>query len=243
MDGNSPSQKWGYWPIHGSKPIKRWKQQTRTVYLCPILVCKVRLYGLTLVKYKHASWACENGSQIHPTPFQHAIGMQLHPWISVLMHVDAHIFSAIKTIDGKSENRVQKAKPPLPNQIPTSNTSHGNEVLLQDTMHLVQRPHYQWESLCQDPAGNLTTWRHDHCKEMQTAVVWICFQFIRSGQNYLARHSKRRKKTWQAEKEVGRQHIGVDRPWICQVPEGSGEQRKGGNWLWIYLWCPNCLHG
>ena len=36
---------------------------------------------------------------------------------------------------------------------------------------------------------------------MQTEVVWTCLQFIRSGQNYLARNSERGKKTRQAEKE------------------------------------------
>ena len=30
----------------------------------------------------------------------------------------------------------------------------------------------------------------------------------------------------QTEKEVGRQHQGVDRPGVCKVPEGNGEQRK-----------------
>ena len=40
---------------------------------------------------------------------------------------------------------------------------------------------------------------------MQTAVVWSCSQFIRSGQIHLARHSERQKKTRQTEEEVGRQ--------------------------------------
>ena len=31
-------------------------------------------------------------------------------------------------------------------------------------------------------------------KETQTAMVWLCFPFIRSGQNYLARHSEREKR-------------------------------------------------
>ena len=52
---------------------------------------------------------------------------------------------------------------------PKKNTRHGNEVLPQDTTHLIQRPCYQRGSQCQDPAGNRTT---DHGKEMQTAVVW-----------------------------------------------------------------------
>ena len=48
-----------------------------------------------------------------------------------------------------------------------------------------------------------------------------------SGQNYLAQHSERGKKTRLTEEEVGRQHQGMDRPGIChQVPEGGGEQRK-----------------
>ena len=50
--------------------------------------------------------------------------------------------------------------------------------------------------------------------------------FIRSGKNHLARHSEREKKTRQTEEEVGRQYQGMDRPGVCQVPEGSGEQRK-----------------
>ena len=61
----------------------------------------------------------------------------------------------------------------------------------------------------------------DHGKETQTAVVWSCLPFIRSGQNHLARHSERVKKTRQTEEEVGRQHLGMDRPGVCQVPEGS----------------------
>ena len=34
------------------------------------------------------------------------------------------------------------------------------------------------------------------------------------------------KKTRQTEKEVGRQHQGMDRLGVCQVPEGSGRHRK-----------------
>ena len=44
--------------------------------------------------------------------------------------------------------------------------------------------------------------------------------------DHLARHSERRKKTRQTEEEVGRQHQGMDRPGVRQVPEGSGEQGK-----------------
>ena len=107
---------------------------------------------------------------------------------------------------------------------PKKNTSHGNEMLAQDTTHLIQRPCYQRGSPCQDLAGNWTTQRPpDDRKEMQTAVVWSC---IRSGQNHLARHRERGQKTRQTEEEVGRQHQGMDRPGVRQVPEGSGEQGK-----------------
>ena len=44
--------------------------------------------------------------------------------------------------------------------------------------------------------------------------------------NHLARHSERRKKTRQTEKEVGRQRQGMGRPGVRHVPEGSGEQKE-----------------
>ena len=81
-------------------------------------------------------------------------------------------------------------------------------------------------SSCQDPAGNWTTRRPDDRKEAQTAVVWSRLPFIRSGQNHLARNSESGKKPRQTEDEVGRQHQGMDRPGVRQVPEGSGEQGK-----------------
>ena len=43
-------------------------------------------------------------------------------------------------------------------------------------------------------------------KETQTAMVWSCLLFIRSGQSHLAWHSERGKKTRHTEEEVGRQH-------------------------------------
>ena len=57
-------------------------------------------------------------------------------------------------------------------------------------------------------------------------MVWSCLTLIRSGQNHLARHSETGEKTRQTEDEVGRQHQGMDRPGVRQVPEGSGEQGK-----------------
>ena len=44
--------------------------------------------------------------------------------------------------------------------------------------------------------------------------------------NHLARHSERGKKTRRIKEEVGRQHQGMDRTGVRQVPEGCGEQGK-----------------
>ena len=44
--------------------------------------------------------------------------------------------------------------------------------------------------------------------------------------NHLARHSERGKKTRLTKEEMGRQHQGMDRPGVRQVPEGRGEQGK-----------------
>ena len=114
----------------------------------------------------------------------------------------------------------------LHNRASKKNTSHGNEVQLQDT--ILQRPCYQQGSPRQDPTGNWITRRPpDNHKETQTAVVWSCLPFIRCGLNHLARHSEKGEdKTRQTEEEVGRQHQGMDRPGVRQVPEGSWEQGK-----------------
>ena len=48
----------------------------------------------------------------------------------------------------------------------------------------------------------------------------------------------------QTDKEVGRQHQGMDRPGVRKVPVDSGEQRKnGGKWLRDHLWCTNDPRG
>ena len=112
------------------------------------------------------------------------------------------------------------------NRVSKKNTSHGNEVLPQDTTHLIQRPCYQRGSPCQDLESNRTKRRPDHSKDTQIAVVWTCLPFIRSGQNHFARHSERGKKTRQTEKEAGRKHLGMERPEVRQVPEDSVEQEK-----------------
>ena len=112
---------------------------------------------------------------------------------------------------------------------PKKNTSHGNEVP-QDTTHLIQRPCYQGGSPCQDPAGNWTTRRPPaDRKETQTAVVWSCLPFIRSGQNHLARHSERGKKTRQTEEgSGGKTTSGNGQAWSSASQWRTGKMEKPG---------------
>ena len=53
-----------------------------------------------------------------------------------------------------------------------------------------------------------------------TALATICNRI------WLVRHNERGKKTRQIEEEVERQHQGMDRPGVRQVPEGSGKKRE-----------------
>ena len=55
--------------------------------------------------------------------------------------------------------------------------------------------------------------------------------FRSSGPAKTILQSERGKKTRQTDEEVGRQYQGMDRPGVCQVQEGSGEQGKiRGKW-------------
>ena len=128
---------------------------------------------------------------------------------------------------------------------PEKNTNQGNEVLPQDTTHLIQRPCYQRESPCQDPAGNRITRRPpDHRKETQTALGWTYVPFIRSGQSNLARHSKKGEED-KADRRRGRKTTsGNGQAWSSASPRGQWRTGKnGGNWLPNHLWCPNDNHG
>ena len=132
-----------------------------------------------------------------------------------------------------------------PSRAPKKNTSPGNEVLPQNTAHLLQRPCYQRGGPCQDPAGNWTTWRSsDDRKKTQTAVVWSCFPFIRSGQNHLARHSESGEEDKVDKGRGGKTTSGNGQAWSSASPRGqwrTGE--KGENWLQNHLWCPNDPRG
>ena len=126
---------------------------------------------------------------------------------------------------------------------PKKNTSHGNKLLLKDTTHLIQRPCYQQGSPCQDPASNWTTRRPDYRKETQTAVVLSCFPFIRSGQNYLARHSERGQKTRRTKKRWEdniREWTGLEFAKSQRAVENRETWKKKTGWN--HLWCPNDPH-
>ena len=74
----------------------------------------------------------------------------------------------------------------------------------------------------------------------ETAVVWSCFPIIRSGQNHLARHSERAKKTKADRGRGGKITTGNGQAWSSPSPRGlwwTGE--NGRNWLWNHLWCSN----
>ena len=114
---------------------------------------------------------------------------------------------------------------------PKKNTSHGNEVLPQDTtQYLIQRP--CWHVTNEEVHANIQQAIRPE-EDLLTIVmrcklqlVWSCLPFIRSGRNHLAGYSERGKKTRQTEEEVGTLHQGMDRPEVRNVPEGSGEQGK-----------------
>ena len=119
-------------------------------------------------------------------------------------------------------------------RVPKKNTSHGMRCY-RKILHISYKNHVTYEKVrakiqqAIGPHGDLLT----IVKRLQTAVVWSCLLFIRSGQNHLARHSERGKKTRQTEEEVGRQHQGMDRPGVRQVPEGSAEQGKMERKKWL----------
>ena len=123
------------------------------------------------------------------------------------------------------------------------NTSHGNEVLLQDTTHLLQRPCYQWGSLCQDPAGSQTTRRPpDHCKETNcSGMVMSPVHQVRPKPSCKAQPKGEEDKT---DRGRGGKTSRNGQAWSLPSPRGQWRTGKnGGNWLQNHLWCPNDPHG
>ena len=110
---------------------------------------------------------------------------------------------------------------------PKKNISHGNEVLPQDTTHLIQRPCCQRGSSCQDPAGNRTNedlltivkrrelQSYGHVSRSSGLAKTILQGTVKGGR----RQCKQRKR-WEDK------HQGMDRPGVRQVPDGNGEHGK-----------------
>ena len=112
------------------------------------------------------------------------------------------------------------------NRAPQRNTSCGNEVVPQDTTHLIQRPCYQRGNPCQDqqvigPHEDLLT------IVKRRKLQWYGHVSRLSGlANTILQNTMKGGRRQGREEEVGRQHQGMDRPGVWQVPEGSGEQGK-----------------
>ena len=69
------------------------------------------------------------------------------------------------------------------------------------------------------------------CKETQTAVVWSCLPFIRSGQNHLARHSERGEEDKADRGRGGKTTSGNGQAWSSAGPRGqwrTGKMEKTG---------------
>ncbi|WP_419652809.1 hypothetical protein, partial [Thiolapillus sp.] len=84
----------------------------------------------------------------------------------------------------------------------------------------------------------------DDRKKTQTAVVWSCFPFIRSGQNHLARHSEKGEEDKADKGRGGKTTSGNGQAWSSASPRGQWRTGKNGeNWLQNHLWCPNDPRG
>ena len=80
---------------------------------------------------------------------------------------------------------------------------------------------------------------------MQTAVVWTCLLFIRSGQNHLQGRVKGGRRQGRQRKRLEdniREWSGLEFAKSQRVVEN---RENGENWLWNHLWCPNdhCGYG
>ena len=112
---------------------------------------------------------------------------------------------------------------------PKKNTSHGNEVLSQ-ILHISHKDHVANEEVrakiqqAIGPHEDLLTivkrrklqW-YGHVSRSSGPAKTILQGTVKGG---------RRQGRQNTEEEVGRQHQGIDRPRVRQVPEGSGEQGK-----------------
>ena len=114
---------------------------------------------------------------------------------------------------------------------PKKNTSHGNEVLLQDTTHLIQRPYVTKEKVYDKIQQAIGPHKDLLTIVNRRKLQWYGHVSRSSGQAKIILQGtvKGGKKTRQTEEEVGRQHQGMDRPGARQsrkAVENRGKWRK-----------------
>ena len=123
---------------------------------------------------------------------------------------------------------------------PKKNTGHGNEVLPQDTTHLIQRPHVTNEEVCAKiqqairPHKDLTIIKR--CKLQWYGLVFRSSGLAKSilqGTVKGGRRPGRQRKRWE-------DNIRDGQAWSSPSPGGQWRTGKNGrNWLRNHLWCPN----
>ena len=99
----------------------------------------------------------------------------------------------------------------------------------QDTTHLIQRPCHQRGSTCKDPAGNWTTRRPpDHRKETESAVVWSCLPFMRSGKKPSCKAQWKREEDKADRGRGGKTTCGNGLAWSSASPRGQWRTEENG---------------
>ena len=95
-------------------------------------------------------------------------------------------------------------------------------------LHLSYKDHVTNEEILSKTQQAMGPHKHLLTIVKRCKLQWYGHVSLSSGlaKTILQRHSERGKKTRQTEEEVGRQHQGMDRPGVCQVPGGSGKQIK-----------------
>ena len=127
---------------------------------------------------------------------------------------------------------------------PKKNTSHGNEMLLQDTTHLIQRPCYQ-----QGIRAKIQQAIGPH-EDLLAIVKRRKLQWY----GHVSRSSGLAKTILQGTVKGGRRQGGQRKRWEDNIREWTGlefgksqravENRENGeNWLQNHLWCPNDPRG
>ena len=113
---------------------------------------------------------------------------------------------------------------------PKKNTSHGNEVLPQDTTHLIQRRCYQVTYEEVRAKIQQATGPHEDLLTIvkRRKLQWYGHVSRSSGlaKTILRGTVKGGKKTRQTEKEVERQRQRMDSPGVRQVPQRAMKNRK-----------------